>query len=375
MDISTLLAQPSPSDQEPTGASSTPLYQSATFAVDEDSKWDYSRSGNPTRSVLESQLALLDGAEEALAFSSGVAAIAAVLRLVPCGGRIACAQDVYGGTFRLLQLLGQEHAWAIRFFDLHDPDLERHLAEYSPDLFLAEVPSNPLLIAADLSRIRAQLPSKTLLAVDHSMVTGLRLRPLDEGADVAIQSATKFLGGHGDLTGGVVSTNSEGLAATLRFRQNAEGTALAPFPSWLLLRGLQTLPVRLQRSLDTTREIRDLLVQHRGVERVFYPRRSEQECTVLSFATGSVARSRAILRNTRLFRTTVSFGSVFSSISMPVEMSHASVPVEYKETCAIPADLIRISIGLEDREDLWGDLREALDAVGDQVHLPLEVCL
>ena len=359
-DIQTLLVNPPSSDREPTGASSTPIYQSATFAVSDNGRWDYSRSGNPTREVLETQLALLDGADHGFAFASGVSALATVFRLVPQGGRIVCACDVYGGTFRLLHLLAADHNWQLAFLDLSDSQSVAEIAELGADLVFVEVPSNPLLLGSDVAFIR-EVARETLLVVDHSMLSPVKYRPLDLGADIAVQSGTKLLGGHGDLTAGVVSTNDAGIASKVKFRQNAEGTALAPFESWLLLRGLQTLPLRLERQLRNTQRIRDVLEAHDAVERVYYPRDTGQQGPVISFTTGSVDASESIARASTLFRTTVSFGSVFSSVSLPCRMSHASVPESLRTVCRLPTDLVRLSIGIESADDLCTDLHAALN--------------
>src|SRR5690606_513729 len=224
MVLQTVLVHPPCSDREPTAASSTPIYQSATFGISDDGRWDYSRSGNPTREVLETQLALLDGARLSLAYASGVSALASVFRLVPAGGRIVCGRDVYGGTFRLLDLLSRDHSLSVTYVDTTDDAAGETIASINPHLVFVEVPSNPLLNATDVDALRSALPPSTLLVVDSSMLSPVRYRPLEHGADIAVQSGTKLLGGHGDLTAGVVSTNSTSTAEQLRFRQNAEGT-------------------------------------------------------------------------------------------------------------------------------------------------------
>ncbi len=363
----TFLVHPPRTDGEVTGSSSTPIYQSATFAIDEGSRWDYSRSGNPTREVLETQLARLDNARFALAFNSGVAALAAVFRLVPRGGTIACASDVYGGTFRLLDLLAPDHDWRVEYVAINDDDAVAKLEDLKPDLLFVETPSNPKLIGSSITELRAAVGRDTTLVVDHSMLSPLVFQPLDQGADVAVQSGTKLLGGHGDLTAGVVTTSRDQIAKTLRFRQNAEGTALPPFDSWLLIRGLETLPLRLERQLANTRALVDLLHAHEAVSRVYYPDEQSQQGPVVSFTTGDFAASKLVVRDTRLFRTTVSFGSVFSSISLPCEMSHASVPAQLRDVSDVPADLVRLAVGVESIDDLARDLLGALDAVAAQL--------
>ena len=361
----TFLVHPPRTDGEQTGASSTPIYQSATFAIGDGSRWDYSRSGNPTREVLETQLALLDHASHALAYNSGVAALAAVFRLVPRGGTIVCASDVYGGTFRLLDLLAPDHDWRVEFVAMNAADAGSRLERIAADLVFVEVPSNPKLFGCSLDDVRQAISPDALLAVDHSMLSPLVCRPLSHGADIAVQSGTKLLGGHGDVTAGVVATSNDDIAKALRFRQNAEGTALPPFDSWLLIRGLETLPLRLERQLANTRVLADLLRTHDVVDHVYFPDEAHQQGPVVSFTTGDIAASKLIVQNARLFRTTVSFGSVFSSISLPCEMSHASVPASLRAVSDIPVDLVRLAVGVESLDDLVPDLQAALDSVAE----------
>jgi cystathionine beta-lyase len=363
MDLQTILVHPPCSDREPTAASSTPIYQSATFGISDDGRWDYSRSGNPTREVLETQLALLDGARSSLAYASGVSALAAAFRLVPAGGRIVCGRDVYGGTFRLLDLLSRDHGLQVTYVDTSDASAAATIAGLDPDLVFVEVPSNPLLKGTDIDELRSSIPLSALLVVDNSMLSPIRFQPLRHGADIALQSGTKLLGGHGDLTAGVLSTNDPGLAEQLKFRQNAEGTALAPFESWLLIRGLQTLPLRLERQMENTYRIVELLGTHPLVEQVFFPALEAQQGPVVSFTTGSLEASSDVVSATTLFRTTVSFGSVFSSISLPCSMSHASVPESLRDVCDLPPDLVRLAVGIEAHADLCSDLQRALDTV------------
>jgi cystathionine beta-lyase len=227
-------------------------------------------------------------------------------------------------------------------------------------IVFVETPTNPRLRTCDVAALAGVVHGRgALLAVDHSMLSPLLLRPLEHGADLAVQSATKLLGGHGDLTAGVVACRDADLARRLRWMQNAEGTALAPFPAWLLLRGLETLDVRLARQLDNARVVVPVLAAHPAVRRLRYP----DTGTVISFETGSLDRSRAVVRNARLFRTTVSFGGVTSSISLPCSMSHAAVPAERRRAQGLPEDLVRVSVGIEAAEDLIADLTLALDSI------------
>jgi len=362
--------------RDPHRAVAPPLYQTATFrqpGVDEPGEYDYTRSGNPTRTLLETQLATLEGGSGAGAYASGMAAIAALLRLVPEGGEVIASADLYGGTVRLLSQVAPRQGIRVCFVDGGDPETVE--AAFSPRtrLLLVESPGNPLLSIADLARLAELAHARSaLLAVDNSMLTGLLQRPLALGADLVVSSATKFLGGHSDVTGGVVVARDAALLAELAFHRNAEGTALAPFECWLLLRGLKTLPLRLERQCASAATIASWLAAHPLVERVYYPglpghhwndvhrRQASGDGAVLSFTTGDPARSRCLVDATRLFDLAVSFGSVSSAISLPCRMSHRSVPAALRARLAPPEDLVRLAIGIEDAEDLREDLDRAL---------------
>jgi cysteine-S-conjugate beta-lyase len=355
--LATALVHPPEIPGEPAGASSTPIYQTATFAVRPGGGWDYSRSGNPTRDVLERQLERIDGAWRSLAYASGLAAVAAVLRTVPAGGRVLASYDLYGGTQRLLADLEREGRLRVASFDPGEPGaLAAALAEQTALVWL-ETPSNPRLWTPEIRPIARLAHGRGAhLAVDTSLASPLAERALDQGADFAVQSATKMLGGHSDLTAGVVSVNDPALAERLAFLQNAEGTALAPFEAWLLLRGLETLAVRLERQLANTARLAERLATHPGVRRLY----QTPAAPLLAFETGCVGRSRRFLERCRLFRTTVSFGGVTSSASLPCTMSHASVPAAWRSRQALPEDLVRLAVGIEDPEDLWRDVERAL---------------
>jgi cystathionine beta-lyase len=363
--LETRLVHPPPIEGEPAGATSTPLYQTATFAIAGDpasARWDYSRSGNPTRDVLEAQLAALDGASRALAYTSGLAALAAVFSLARPGQQIVVGDDLYGGTTRLLHRLESRSGIVVRPVDTRSPAAVTEAIDLHPTaLVLVETPSNPRLRPTDVAAI-AEVTARrgVLLAVDNSMLSPYLYRPLDDGADLAVQSATKALGGHGDLTAGVVTTRRETVASELAFARNADGTALAPFPCWLLLRGLETLAVRVDRQLVNTRAVLALLERHPAVERLHVPGNGPQP-PVVSFETGDVAASRRLVAAARLFRTTVSFGGVTSSISLPAEMSHAAVDPSERAARGLAPDLIRVAVGIEHEDDLVADLAAALD--------------
>ncbi len=375
----TYLAGVRPLPGDPYRASSVPIYQTATFAqesADGDGPYDYTRSGNPTREALEGVLARLDGAAAALAYGSGVAALAAVARLAE-GGEVVAGDDLYGGTYRLLSAILPDAGVAVRYADA--ADLGAVAAAITPRtrLVMIETPTNPLLHIADLAAIaRLAHAEGALLAVDGSLATPLRQRPLALGADLVIHSATKALAGHGDATAGAVAAADPALAEELAFRRNAEGTALAPFESWLLLRGLKTLALRVERQEENARGVAERLARHPAVARVRFPgladhpgaalhaRQASGPGSVVSFETGSPERSRRVVEALRLFAIAVSFGGVGSTASLPCRMSHASIPEEVRRARTLPEDLVRLSLGIEDAGDLLADLDQALAAAG-----------
>lgn len=361
---------------EPYGSIATPLYQTATFAqpdAREAGPYDYSRSGNPTRAALEEQIARLEGAACALAYGSGLAALAAVVRLAAPGGEVLAGDDLYGGTDRLLSRVLPELGISTRHVDTTRPQAVQEAIGSHTHLLLVETPTNPLLRVADLAALAEICHQRdALLAVDDSLMTPWLQKPLDLGADIVVHSATKGLGGHSDLTAGVVALRDAALAERLAFRQNAEGAALAPFDSWLLLRGLKTLGVRVDRQEATAHRIAAFLAEHPAVTRLHYPGRPDHPGhalqrrqargfgPVVSFETGSVARSAALVDALELFPVAVSFGGVGSTASLPCRMSHASIPESVRQARHLPEDLVRLSIGLEDPDDLIADLEKAL---------------
>jgi cystathionine beta-lyase len=348
-------------NRDPFGAVSPPIYQTATFrqpSAVEFGEYDYTRTANPTRAQAEEQIAALEGGRHACAFGSGMAAITAVTRLVQAGEEILAGDDLYGGTIRLLSQVAPRQGIAVRWVDASDPAAVEAALTPATRLLLVETPTNPLLRIADIERLSSLVrPRGVLLAVDNSLLSPCLQRPLALGADLVVHSATKFLCGHGDVCAGAVVTDDPGLHARLAFHLNAEGTGLAPFESWLLLRGMKTLALRVERQSATAAKIEEFLRGHPGVRDVFYPGLG----AVISFTTGDADLSRRIAEATRLFTIAVSFGSVGSSISLPCRMSHASVPPELRDRLGPPTDLIRLSIGIEDVDDLKADLAQALE--------------
>lgn len=357
-------------------AMSPPIYQTATFrqeAADEFGEFDYSRSGNPTRRVLEAKLAQLEHGKYAAAFSSGMAAITAVVRLLAPDDEVIAGDELYGGTIRLLERAGEAYGFGIRYVDTTNAEAVAAAVTDRTRLVLIETPSNPTLRITDLKAVAKLTTGRDIIfAVDNSMLSPTLQNPLDLGADIVIHSATKYLCGHSDVTGGAVITNDQELYKKIAFPQNAEGSALAPFDSWLLFRGLKTLALRVERQTSNAEKIAAFLHAHPAVNEVFYPSfadersRALQETQargnggVISFTTGDAAASKRVAESLRLFSIAVSFGSVNSTVSLPCRMSHLSIPDALKDKLAPPEDLIRVSVGIEDANDLIADLAQAL---------------
>ena len=351
------------------GAIVPPIYQTATFeqpAATEFGEYDYTRSGNPTRTLLEQQLADLEDAGYACAFASGMAALTALTRIVKTGEEIIAGDDLYGGTVRLLDRIASQQNIAVRYVDTTDADTVQKVLTGQTRLILIETPSNPLFRISDIRQLSfIAREAGAYLAVDNSMLSPIIQRPLNFGADVVVHSATKFLCGHSDVTAGALITNDPELHRQFSFQQNAEGAGLSPFESWLLLRGLKTLALRVERQNASAEKIARFLQTRAEVSRVFYPggevhnKQASGNGAVVSFTTGDDKLSSEIVQSTRLFKIAVSFGSVGSTISLPCRMSHASIPRALRDRLAPPPDLVRLSVGIEDVDDLLADLERA----------------
>lgn len=390
MKLHTQLVQFDAAPLDPFGPTATPVYQTATFEQENPEqfgRYDYSRSGNPTRDVLQKQLARLEHATHGFAFASGLAGITAVLGLLSAGDEVVAGDDLYGGTFRLFGQIAPRRGLTVRYGDPTEPEAFAELIGPKTRLVHVETPTNPLLRIVDLARLSAAVRRRAaklgidapIISVDNTLASPYLQNPLDHGADVVVHSATKALCGHADVTAGAVCCSREEIAKQIAFIQNAEGAGLGPQDCFLLLRGIKTLGVRIDRQQQTAAALAEELAETRGVEAVYYPglsghagrevhaAQSRGPGSIISLRLGSRERAVAVAKALELFPTTVSFGSVSSSVCFPAAMSHASVPRELRARVAPPEDLLRLSIGLEDVDDLRADLRQAIeraDAIG-----------
>lgn len=381
----TLMVESEGLELDPFDASMPPIYQTATFGqpnATENGPYDYSRSGNPTRTVLEKTLARLEKAERALAYSSGMSALAAVTRLLNAGDHIVAGDDLYGGTSRLLAQVVPTAGIDVTNVDTTDPAaVAKAIIPGKTKLVMLESPTNPRMQVCDIKRICEMAKDVgALTCVDNSILTPLYQMPLDLGADISMTSATKFIGGHSDVTGGVLAVRDPELAKRLYFVQNAEGTGLSPMDCWLLIRGLKTMSLRMERQVQNCEKLVDWVRQQPLVQSINYAglkdfpghdinaSQASSAGSLFSFTTGDEAVSKIICDNAKLFKITVSFGNVHSLISMPCFMSHASIPAEVRAARGLPNDLIRISAGIEHIDDLIYDLEKAFEKAQEYVN-------
>src|SRR5512136_960412 len=358
---------------------STPLHHASTFAqasVEHFGRYDYGRSGNPTREALEEAIAGVEGGAHGFAFASGMAAISSALLLFSPGDHLVVCEDVYGGTFRVLTSLFNRLGIDAAFVDA--TDLTKIAAAFRPNtrgLFL-ESPSNPLLKITDLAGAANLARERGIITlVDNTFMTPYLQRPLELGCDIVLHSGTKFLNGHSDVICGFAVVNDAELAKRIRFIQNAFGAVLGPQDSWLVLRGLKTLKVRMEESQTSAIAVADWLAGQKRVTDVFFPglashpgaeihaRQSSGPGAVLSFKLESLALTRAVLEGVRMAAFAVSLGGVESIISYPARMSHAAMPPQEREARGVTDTLVRLSVGLEEAEDLIADLDRVINAV------------
>ncbi len=355
-----------------TGALSIPIYQVSTFHQDDiehPGRYDYSRSNNPTREALENTLAALEGGTRGFAFASGMAAVSSALALFSHGDHIIATEDIYGGSYRILTKFFNKFGLEVTFVDMTDLNqVEKAIRKNTKALFL-ESPSNPLLKITDIAgAVELAKRYNLLTLIDNTFMSPYFQRPLELGVDLVIHSATKFLGGHSDVIGGAVVVGSEALATKIYFVQNSFGAVQGPQDAWLVLRGIKTLRARMELQQQSAMAIARWLQGEDWVEKVYYPGLPEHPGhelikvqasgfgAVVSFKTDTPERALRIMRNVRLWSVAVSLGGVESILSYPARMSHAALPKAERERLGITDNFIRLSVGLEDAEDLMADL-------------------
>lgn len=362
-----------------TGAISVPIYQTSTFVQEEpgvNKGYDYTRSNNPTRAALENLVAVMENGVAGLAFSSGLSAVDAVVKLLSQGDEILAVDSIYGGTFRLFGSVYSRFGIQTRYVDTTDTDSVREAITPATRLIWLESPTNPTLRICDIRAIsRIAREKGILVCVDNTFASPVLQQPLDLGADISLHSATKYLGGHSDLIAGVIAVRDRELGDRLKFIQNATGLALSPYDSWLLIRGIETLEVRVRHICRTALQVARFLQQHPAVDKVYYPglpshpghetagRQSSGFGGVVSFTLkeDTEEAARDVVSDTRLFRLAESLGGTKSLINHPARMTHKSIPAETRRQVGIPDSLIRLSIGLEDAELLTQDLDDTLN--------------
>ncbi len=358
-----------------TGALSVPIYQVSTYHqhdLETQQEFDYSRSGNPTRKALEEIIAELEGGDRGFAFASGMAATSSVLSIFSAGDHIIICEDVYGGTFRIATGLFQRFGVEVSFVNASElEDIKKAVKHNTRAMFL-ETPSNPLLKITDLKgAIEIAKQSHLVVIIDNTFMSPYLQNPINLGADIVIHSATKFIGGHSDVVGGLVVVKGRELAQKVYSVQNSYGAILGPQDCWLLLRGLKTLKVRMDVQQQSAQKLALWLAQREEVTEVFYPglenhpgrdihfSQARGAGAVLSFKTKDIDLARAWMKNVRYAAVAVSLGGVETIVSYPVKMSHASMPLKERARLGITDNLIRVSMGLEEVEDLIEDFSRA----------------
>ncbi len=365
-------------DPDPqTGAVVVPIYQTSTYAqsgVGQHKGYEYSRTGNPTRAALERCIASLEGGRHGLAFASGMAAESAIMQLLKPGDHTIAVDDLYGGTYRLFRRLLEPMGLTFSFVDGTDLNAVETAFTDSTRMVWLESPTNPLLKLVDIAAVsRLAHRRHALVVVDNTFMSPFLQRPLSLGADIVVHSATKFLGGHSDVIAGALVVDQEDLRERLAFIQNAVGAVPGPLDSWLVLRGLKTLAVRMREHDRNARLIAEFLQEHDQVERVFYPglpthpqhdlarRQMSGFGGMISFEVkGGLPAARRMVERTRLFTLAESLGGVEALIELPAAMTHASIPAETRRAHGVADGLVRISVGIEDVADLISDLDRAL---------------
>lgn len=355
-----------------TGAIMTPIYQTSTYvqaAPAEHKGYEYSRTDNPTRTALQECVAALEGGKHALAFSSGLAATDTILRLFNPGDHVIVGNDVYGGTYRLFMKVFARYGLSFSWVDLADMEAVRAAFRPETRLLWLETPTNPMLRITGIAALAAQAPDKVLVAVDNTFCSPAIQRPLLLGADIVMHSSTKYLGGHSDAVGGVLALNDPEIYAQLKFLQNAVGAVPGPMDCFLILRGLKTLGIRIERHSANALKVAQFLEDHPAVKQVIYPgleshpqhalaqEQMRLPGGMLSIILDSAEQAKRMVTRTKLFALAESLGGVESLIEHPYSMTHASTA---DSDIAVPPALVRLSVGIENVDDLIRDLQAAL---------------
>ena len=374
-----------------TGAIAVPIYQTSTFVQEApgvNKGFDYARTGNPTRATLENLVAQLEGGSTGAAFASGLAAIDAVVKLLEAGDEIVAVDDIYGGAFRLFEQVYRKFGITTHYVDTSNPEAVFHALTPKTKLIWIETPTNPTLKITDIRAIAkiakahkyrgagsASGDHRCLLCVDNTFASPALQQPLLLGADLVVHSGTKYLGGHSDLIAGLVVTADPELGQKIKFLQNATGSILGPQDSFLLIRGIETLHLRVRQHCASARAIAAFLENHPAVNKVYYPGlvkhpghnvaagQSKGFGGIVSFSLreDSIDAATAFVTSTQLFKLAESLGGIKSLVSHPAQMTHKSIPAEKRKAAGVTDGLVRLSVGLEDAEDLIADLRQALD--------------
>lgn len=384
MSNATQLLHSIPSDPL-TGAISIPIYQTSTFvqeAPGQNRGYDYARTGNPTRAALETLIAKLENGHTGVAFSSGLAAIDAVLKLLSAGDEILAVDDIYGGAFRLFTHIYEKFGIKVNYVDTSNVENVVDAITPKTKLIWLETPTNPTLKISDISSVAAIAKANNILfCVDNTFASPALQNPLNLGADIVVHSATKYIAGHSDLIAGLVITKTKELGEKIKFIQNASGAILAPFDSWLVIRGLETLHLRIKQHCANAQKIAEFLQQQPEVDKVFYPglpshfnheiakKQSTGFGGVVSFSLkkDTIGAAKTFVTNTRYFKLAESLGGVKSLLCHPAEMTHKSIPAETRKASGVCDGLIRLSVGIEEVGDLINDLRQALQKVNSSI--------
>lgn len=376
MNIESLLIHGGIDGDKTTGAVNVPIYQTSTYKQSElgvNSGYEYSRTGNPTRYALEKLISDVEGGHAGFAFASGMAATTAVLTLFKSGDKVLLSSNVYGGTFRVLDKIFTNFNLQYELVDTSNEKLvEEKITDNVKAIFI-ETPTNPLMTITDIEKISNIAKKHGILTiVDNTFMTPYLQRPIELGADIVVHSATKYLGGHSDLIAGLAVVNSKELAEKLHFVQNSTGGVLNPFDSWLLIRGIKTLSVRMDRHIENANYLAQFLKGHEAIEKVYYPgfqdhpgyeihkKQASGAGAIISFVLKEGFNINEFFKGVELITLGESLGGVESLISHPATMTHASIPLEIRQEIGIVNNLIRLSVGIENKKDLAKDIEKAL---------------